>query len=106
MLSKSLTMFNFTNIGNSLYDLYLSQFGKSNLDKDIVSRMILLKKSKSALLCPLAVQVGGEIRLIGSLELYRHYGQTFDAELEQRIKVFTNHLSGVCHLFLGMRASQ
>ena len=27
MLSKSLTMFNFSNIGNSLYDLYLSQLG-------------------------------------------------------------------------------
>ena len=32
MLAKSLTMFNFVNISNSLYDLYLSQFGKTNLD--------------------------------------------------------------------------
>jgi hypothetical protein len=99
-------MFNFSNISNSLYDLYLSQFGKTNLDKDIMSRMILLKKSKSALLCPLVVQIGNEARLIGSLELYRHYAQTFDSDMEQRIKVFTSHLSGVCHLFLGMRASQ
>lgn len=67
-------MFNFSNIGNSLYDLYLSQFGKSNYDKDIMTRMILLKKSKSALLCPLTVMIGDEARLIGSLELYRHYG--------------------------------
>ena len=104
MLSKSLTMFNFSNIGNSLYDLYLSQFGKTNLDRDIMSRMILLKKSKSALLCPLTVLIGDEFRLIGSLELYRYHGQTFDSEIEQRIKVFTGHLSGVCHLFLGMRA--
>ena len=104
MLSKSLTMFNFSNIGNSLYDLYLSQFGKTNLDRDIMSRMILLKKSKSALLCPLTVLIGDEFRLIGSLELYRHHGQTFDSEIEQRIKVFTGHLSGVCHLFLSMRA--
>jgi len=74
MLSKSMTMFNFSNISNSLYDLYLSQFGKTNLDKDIVSRMILLKKSKSALLCPLLVEIGSEVNLIGSLELYRYYG--------------------------------
>jgi len=67
-------MFNFSNIGNSLYDLYLSQFGKSNYDKDIMTRMILLKKSKSALLCPLTVMIGDEARLMGSLELYRHYG--------------------------------
>lgn len=74
MLSKSLTMFNFSNISNSLYDLYFSQFGKTNLDRDVMSRMILLKKSKSALLCPLTVQIGEETRLIGSLELYRHHG--------------------------------
>ena len=65
--------------------------------------MILLKKSKSALLCPLVVEIGDEAKLIGSLELYRYYGQTFDTEIESRLKVFTNHLSGVCHLFLGMR---
>jgi len=65
--------------------------------------MILLKKSKSALLCPLSVEIGEETKLIGSLELYRYYGQTFDSEMEQRLKVFTSHLAGVCHLFLGMR---
>lgn len=56
MLSKSNSMFNFTNISNSLYDLYKTQFGKNTQDRDVITRMLLLKKSKSALLCPLSVE--------------------------------------------------
>lgn len=52
--------------------------------------MVLLKKSKSALLCPLSIETSeGDINLIGSLELYRFYGQIFDSEVESRIRVFT-----------------
>lgn len=55
MLAKSKSMINFTNISNSLYDLYKSKFDETE-NKNIISRMILLKKSKSALLCPLLVE--------------------------------------------------
>lgn len=90
MLAKSNSMFNFTNISNSLYELYVTQFGKTQ-DRDIISRMLLLKKSKSALLCPLSIETSeGDVQLIGSLELYRFYGQIFDAEMEARIRVFTH----------------
>ena len=71
MLHKSNKMFNFSNISNSLYELYSSQFGKTQ-DRDIVQRMLLLRQCKSALLCPLTVEdQHGQVTLLGSLELYR-----------------------------------
>jgi len=73
MLAKGQTAFNFNNIGNSLYDLYLNHLGKGatgsskqkgggfrpsamqNADPDTVKRMMIVKKSKSSLLLPLLV---------------------------------------------------
>ena len=96
-------MFNFTNISTSLYELYTTQFGKT-VDRDIVQRMLLLRRSKSALLCPLMDQDD----LIGSLELYRLDGSNqggFGKEVEARLKVFTNQLQETVLMFWKMRTT-
>lgn len=81
MLSQSQKMFNFSNISTSLYELYAAQFGRSQ-DRDIAQRMLLLRKGKAALLCPLLIGTD----LIGSLELYRFDAtQPFSAEVEARL---------------------
>lgn len=85
MMGKANQTFNFANISKSLYELYATRFGQTQ-DKDVVARMMLLRKSKSALLSPL---LSSEDQLIGSLEMYRFTDQPFDKELESRIQVFT-----------------
>ena len=72
MLGKGQTLFNFNNISQSLYDLYLNHLGRGagnfngvhgygsalatqNADPDTVKRMMLVKRSKSALIVPLLV---------------------------------------------------
>jgi hypothetical protein len=62
--------------------------------------MLILKRSKSALLCPLTVETGDGVVLIGSLELYRSSGPVFDKETESRIKVFSFQLEDVFNLFM------
>ena len=72
---KSQTAFNFNNISQSLYDLYLNHLGKGsmvrgmathsanpgsamahlNVDKDMAQRMMLVRRSKSSLIVPLLV---------------------------------------------------
>lgn len=96
-------MFNFSNVSNSLLELYQTQFGLTP-EPDIYQRMLLLRKSKSALFCPLLLSGKGD--LIGTLELYRFYGQIFDVELEQRIGHFASQLQDVCSLFVRMRHTQ
>ena len=49
--------------------------------------MMLIKKSRSALLCPLVLRTLDE-GLVGSIELFRFNGQPFDTEFEQRMAVF------------------
>lgn len=106
MLGKGQTLFNFNNISQSLYDLYLNHLGRGagnfhgvhgygsalamqNADPDTVKRMMIVKRSKSALIVPLLVPTspGGwtdddtamyntgprEFTLIGSLELYKYH---------------------------------
>ena len=72
MLAKGQTAFNFNNISQSLYDLYLNQLGRGagskngalgpgsaladqHADPDVVKRMMIIKRSKSSLLIPLLV---------------------------------------------------
>ena len=57
MLDRSKTMFNFKDISRSLYDLYVNHLGNQKHDSQIASRMMLIKKSKSALIMPLVVPV-------------------------------------------------
>jgi len=60
MLLKSKTMFNFSNISKSLYELYLNHLGRHEQpDKEIAQRMMLVKKSKSALILPLLTAPNG-----------------------------------------------
>lgn len=62
--------------------------------------MLLLRKGKAALLCPLLS--GSE--LIGSLELYRFDGaQAFTPEVEARLQCFSLQLAEIANLFLSMR---
>ena len=122
MLKKSQTMFNFSNISQSLYDLYLNHLSRGaagkagagsaaapqNVDNETASRMMLVKKSKSALIIPLLVPFQtttgesvdvthmGEIpefKIAGSLELYKFHYQPFDEEMERRIGVFAKVLA-------------
>jgi len=51
--------------------------------------MLVVKKSKSALVMPLSV---GD-KFVGSLELYRFHQQTFDEELETRMESFVRLFS-------------
>ena len=123
---KSQTAFNFNNISQSLYDLYMSHLGRGsmvkgeqdgganpghalaslNVDRDMAQRMMLVKRSKSSLLIPLLVPFYSEfdddyqdvdrvpqMKLIGSLELYRFHFQPFDEELERRICTFAKILA-------------
>jgi len=80
MLAKGQTAFNFNNISQSLYDLYLNRLSQGadarhgamglgsalagqSADPDTAKRMIIVKKSKSSLLIPLLVPfkpTGGE----------------------------------------------
>ena len=81
MLQKSQTTFNFANVNQSLYELYLSHLGRSasskvkaelhrlghrvdgplatsshaSVDPEVSKRMMLIKKSKSSLILPLLV---------------------------------------------------
>ena len=83
MLGKSRTMFNFANVSQSLYDLYLNHLGRgasqsvnqakkseiigmngpshnvgatqANVDPETAQRMMLIKKSKSSLILPLLI---------------------------------------------------
>lgn len=72
MLAKGQTAFNFNNISQSLYDLYLNRLGlgastkhaamglgsamaSMHVDVDVSKRMLMVKKSKSSLLIPLLV---------------------------------------------------
>ena len=72
MLTKGQTAFNFNNISQSLYDLYLNHLGRGastktgdfgpgsamaaqSADPDTIKRMMIVKKSKSSLLIPLLV---------------------------------------------------
>jgi len=71
MLKKGQTAFNFNNVCQSLYDLYLSHLGRgvdikaggynrdarspATVDPDSAKRMMIVKKSKSSLLIPLLV---------------------------------------------------
>ena len=122
MLKKSQTMFNFTNISQSLYDLYLNHLGRGaaakghggsagevqHVDNETAQRMMLVKKSKSALVIPLLVPFHTtlaendtstylnevpEFRMVGSLELYKFHYQPFDEEMERRIGVFAKVLA-------------
>ena len=126
MLKKSQTMFNFTNISQSLYDLYLNHLSRGaaakahhgpnpgsamaaqNVDSETAQRMMLVKKSKSALVIPLLVPFHTtmgendnmtyvnevpEFKLVGSLELYKFHYQPFDEEMERRIGVFAKVLA-------------
>lgn len=70
MLAKGQTAFNFNNISQSLYDLYLNRLGLgagnrhgamaagsamagAHADGDVCKRMLMVKKSKSSLVIPL-----------------------------------------------------
>lgn len=72
MLSKGQTAFNFNNISQSLYDLYLNHLGRGaqnkngeigpgsalaaqSTDPEMVKRMMIVKRSKSSLIMPLLV---------------------------------------------------
>jgi hypothetical protein len=138
MLQKSQTMFNFANVSLSLYELYLNHLSRNaqsqvradlhrlghkvegplasntlnNVDPEFAKRMMLVKKSKSAIILPLLVpsrpgfdeaenSLGDQIdycddvpkyKLVGSLELYRFHYQPFDEETERRLNVFTTTL--------------
>lgn len=100
MMAKSRTMFNFKDINSSLYQLYLKSFGNNASEVDIAQRMILIRKSQSALLCPLTINTD---ELVGSLELFRFNSQPFDPEFEARMRVFNEHFSNVLQVYLSIR---
>jgi hypothetical protein len=97
MLQKSNCSFNFTNISASLLPLYTSV---KHQTQDL-TRLLIIKKSKSALLCPLFS--GQDSELIGSLELYRGHSQIFDTECEKRVQKYAQMLQDFCGLFIRMR---
>lgn len=98
MLQKSNCSFNFTNISASLLPLYTS------VKQQDLTRLLIIKKSKSALLCPLLS--GPDNELIGSLELYRGHSQVFDTECEKRVQKYAQMLQDFCGLFVRMRRTQ
>lgn len=83
MLERSETLFNFKDIKQSLYDLYLKQLG-NQADMETQNRLCMLKQARGALLAPLKL----DEKMIGSIEMYRFNGLSFDTELEGRLKVF------------------
>lgn len=67
--------------------------------------MIIIRKSQSALLCPLTVRTH-EDTLVGSLELFRFNSQPFDPEFEARMRVFVEHFSNVLQVYLSIRQTR
>ena len=108
-------MFNFKDISHSLYDLYVNHLGNQKYDSQVASRMILIKKSKSALIMPLIIPVlddcpvdeSPQKLLVGSLELYRFHNQQFDEDMEQRLQIFSSLFArDVLPLYFQMRNTQ
>ena len=140
MLGKGQTCFNFNNISQSLYDLYLNHLGRGagnnfgtlghgsaiaaqTADPDTVKRMLLVKRSKSSLLVPLLMpkalhshnesnssmkyETETNMKLVGSLELYKYHFQPFDEELEKRISIFAKIFAhDVLPAFFSLRQTQ